>query len=120
MLKNITIMIDNSTYMNKDYAITFKNPEALNRLLQDINEEITARNLIEEEMVIDILTLKIICYKIIEPIPLFTALTFDDSTKPEKVFQKMHEFIKFVINVVEKKKLLFQKVRIFHLKKLHL
>ncbi len=102
MLKNLTILNGQDVYLNKDYAISFKNPEALLQTLKNIDEEITARGFYNDELVIDIITLKIICYKIKEPIPYFISLTYDDSSLPDKIIPKMHKLIKKLSSFVEK------------------
>ncbi|MCP4763871.1 MAG: hypothetical protein GY870_19020 [archaeon] len=102
MLKNITIIFDNLVYLNKDYAISFKNPDTLLRLLKGIDEEITSRGFFKEETVIDILTMKIVCYKVKTPFPLFIALTFDDSIVPEKIYPQLHQIIESAVDFIER------------------
>ena len=102
LLKNITILRGNETYLNKDFAVSFRNSEVLPQLLKDIDEELTSRGFYEEDLVIDIITLKIICYKMKNPIPLFVSLTYDDSSLPEQILPHMHKILKILRNFLEK------------------
>jgi signal recognition particle receptor subunit beta len=101
MLKNITIFSDKIVYLNKDYAISFKNPDFLQRFLLDVDEEMVNRGYYDQERVIDLLSLNIICYKIKEPLPLFFALTFDDSIEPQKAFDRLQDLIDVTLNYIE-------------------
>lgn len=101
MLKNITIFSDRLVYLEKDYGISFKNPNFLPKFLRGIDEEMTVRGYYEEENTIDILTLKIICYKIKSP-PLFFALTYDDSIDPEQVYPHLQDLIEATLGYIEK------------------
>ena len=40
LLKNITILRGNETYLNKDFALSFRNPEVLPQMLKFIDEEV--------------------------------------------------------------------------------
>ncbi len=102
MLKNLTILNRQEIYLNRDFAISFKNPEALLQTLKNIDEEVTARGFYNDELVIDIITLKIICYKVKEPIPYFISLTYDDSSLPDQIIPKMHKLIKKLNKFFEK------------------
>jgi signal recognition particle receptor subunit beta len=102
LLKNITILRENETYLNKDFAVSFRNPEVLPQLLKNIDEELTSRGFYEEELIIDIITLKIICYKMKNPIPLFVSLTYDDSSLPDQILPKMHKILKILRTFLEK------------------
>jgi GTPase SAR1 family protein len=102
LLKNITILRGNETYLNKDFAVSFRNSEVLPQLLKDIDEELTSRGFYEEDLVIDIITLKIICYKMKNPIPLFVSLTYDDSSLPDQILPKMHKILKILRTFMEK------------------
>ena len=102
MLKDITVLRGNEVYLHKEYAISFKNPEVLPQLLKSIDEEVTSRRFYDENLVIDIITLKIICYKIKTPIPLFFSLTYDDSSLPEQITPKLHKLIKVITNFLTK------------------
>ncbi len=102
LLKNITILRGSEIYLNKDFAVSFRNPEFLPQLLKDIDEELTSRGFYEEDLVIDIITLKIICYKMKNPIPLFVSLTYDDSSLPDQILPKMHKILKILRTFLEK------------------
>lgn len=93
MLKNITIKDKEKTYFNKDFAASFKDSDALTRVLQDIEKEMDTRGFFEEETIIDMLTIKTICYMVKDMNSLFIALTFDDSIKPDSVSGKLQSFI---------------------------
>ncbi|MBD3351478.1 MAG: hypothetical protein GF364_08320 [Candidatus Lokiarchaeota archaeon] len=82
MLKNILIMNDRLVYLNKDFAYSFKNENALIEILKLTNKEMEERAFYDENMVIDMLTIKSICRKYKES-NLFLALTFDDSIDPK-------------------------------------
>ena len=110
LLKNITILSGNATYLNKDFAVSFRNPEVLPQLLKNIDEEITSRGFYEEDLIIDIITLKIICYKIKNPIPLFISLTYDDSSLPEQIMPKMHKILKILRSFFEKTNISEEKI----------
>ncbi|MHA1302034.1 MAG: ADP-ribosylation factor-like protein [Candidatus Helarchaeota archaeon] len=101
MLKNITIFSNKVVYLNKDYAVAFKNEKFLEQFLLEIDEEMTVRGYYDEEMVLDILSLKIIAYKIKDPLPLFLALTFDDSIDPVQVFDKLQDLIDITLEYIE-------------------
>ncbi len=103
MLKNISILNGKDSYLNKDFAFAFKNPEAFPLMLKIIDEELTSRGFFDEELVIDIITLKIICYKMRDPFPLFVSLTYDDSSLPEQIIPKLQKLIKVIRNFLEKK-----------------
>ena len=105
MLKNITILKGKDTYFNKDFAFAFKDPEALHQMLKMVDKELTSRGFYEEELVIDIITLKIICYKMKDPFPLFISLTYDDSSLPEQIIPKLQNLLKVIRNFIEKKKI---------------
>ena len=102
LLKNITILRGNETYLHKDFAVSFRNPEVLPQMLKILDEEVTSRGFFEEYMVIDIITLKIICYKMKNPIPLFIALTYDDSSLPDQIMPKMHKILDILKVFIEK------------------
>lgn len=102
LLKNITILKGEEIYLHKDFAVSFRNPEVLPQMLKNIDEELTSRGFYEEDLVIDIITLKIICYKMKNPIPLFISLTYDDSSLPEQIFPKMHKILKILRTFLEK------------------
>ncbi|MFX0141575.1 MAG: ADP-ribosylation factor-like protein [Candidatus Hodarchaeota archaeon] len=102
MLKNITIFSNKVVYLNKDYAIAFKNEDFLPRFLLDVDEEMTNRGFFERETVIDMLTLKVIAYKIMNPFPLFFALTFDDAIDPEKVSPHLQDLIESTLGFIER------------------
>ncbi|NVM03894.1 MAG: hypothetical protein HWN67_16300 [Candidatus Helarchaeota archaeon] len=108
MLKNITIFGEKLTYLDKDYAIAFKNPDFLPKFLRDVDEEMTTRGYYEKEAVIDLLTLKIICYKIKDPYPLFLGLTFDDSTDAEIIFERIQDLIDITLDYIEKTDSLYE------------
>ncbi len=108
MLKNITIFGEKLTYLDKDYAIAFKNPDFLPKFLRDVDEEMTTRGYYEKETVINLLTLKIICYKIKDPYPLFLGLTFDDSADPEKIFERVQDLIDITLDYIEKTDSLYE------------
>ncbi|HEA70555.1 hypothetical protein LCGC14_0706670 [marine sediment metagenome] len=103
MLKNITILKGKDTYLNKDFAFAFKDPEALHQMLKMIDEELISRGFYEEELVIDIITLKIICYKMKDPFPLFVSLTYDDSSLPDQIIPKLQKLLKVIRNFLGKK-----------------
>ena len=105
MLKNITILKGKDTYFNKDFAFAFKDPEALQQMLKMIDKELTLRGFYDEELVIDIITLKIICYKMTDPFPLLVALTYDDSSLPEQIIPKLQKLLKVIRNFLGKKKI---------------
>jgi signal recognition particle receptor subunit beta len=100
MLKNLYVAstCDRSlVYFNRDVAISFKSdPGALIRLLQDVNGEMGARGYQNEETVIDLLTIKTLCLRQEEPMPLFVALTFDDSVDPERGYKNLHQVMQRV------------------------
>ena len=110
MLKNITILRDDQTYLNKDFAVAFKKPEVLQQMLKIVDEEVTSRGFYNEDLVIDIITLKIICYKIKDPFPLFVSLTYDDSSLPEQIIPKMHKLLKVIRKFLEKTNLKDEKI----------
>ena len=101
MLKNITIFSNKVIYLQKHYALSFKNEEFLERFLLDIDEEMTNRGYYDQEMVLNVLSIRTICYKIKEPMPLFVALTFDDSIEPEQVFPKIQDLIDITLDYIE-------------------
>jgi len=103
LLKNITILKGKDTYLNKDFAFAFKDPEALHQMLKMIDEELISRGFYEEELVIDIITLKIICYKMKDPFPLFVSLTYDDSSLPDQIIPKLQKLLKVIRNFLGKK-----------------
>lgn len=102
MLKDITILRGNEVYLHKDFAISFKNSEVLPQLLKYIDEEVTTRGFYDEDLIIDIITLKIICYKIKTPIPLFISLTYDDSSLPNQITPKLHKLITVICNFFDR------------------
>lgn len=101
VLKNITILKDDYTYMYKDYAISFMDPSTLHRLLVDINNEMGTRGYYNEENVIDIMTIKILCFKIKKP-SIFVSFTFDDSVNPENYYSPLHKFLDASVKFIEK------------------
>lgn len=102
MLKDITVLRGNEVYLHKEFAISFKNSEVLPQLIKYFDEEVTSRGFYDEDLVIDIITLKIICFKIKTPIPLFFSLTYDDSSLPEQITPKLHKLIKIVTKFLAK------------------
>lgn len=66
-----------------------------------MNEEMTARKYLNQETVLDFLSVKIICYKIIKPFPVFFALTYDDSIIPEKHYPTLHSVIKKTLDYLK-------------------
>jgi len=102
MLKDITVLRGNEVYLHKEFAISFKNSEVLPQLLKYIDEELTSRGFYDEELIIDIITLKIICFKVKEPIPLFYSLTYDDSSLPEQITPKLHKLIEVITKFLTK------------------
>ncbi len=89
-------MRGNEVYLHKEFAISFKNSEVLPQLLKYVDEEVTSRGFYDEDLIIDIITLKIICFKIKTHIPLFFSLTYDDSSLPEQITPKLHKLIKVI------------------------
>lgn len=102
MLKDITVLRGNEVYLHKEFAISFKNSEVLPQLIKYFDEEVTSRGFYDEDLVIDIITLKIICFKIKTPIPLFFSLTYDDSSLPEQITPKLHKLIKIITKFLAK------------------
>jgi len=102
LLKDVTILRDDEIYLNKEYAISFKNPIVLPQLIKYFDEEVTTRGFYDEDLIVDIITLKMICYKIKDPIPLFISLTYDDSSLPDQIIPKLHKLIKVVQKFLEK------------------
>ncbi|MHA1727330.1 MAG: ADP-ribosylation factor-like protein [Promethearchaeota archaeon] len=102
MLKNITILIEDYKYLDRDYAISFRDHTFLPKLLRALDKEIIEREFYDEEMIIDLLTMKIICYKIKKPLSLFIALTFDDSIVPENIFPSIYRLVEIAIKFVKK------------------
>ncbi len=102
MLKDITVLRGNEVYLHKEFAISFKNSEVLPQLLKYFDEEVTSRGFYDEDLVIDIITLKIICFKIKTPLPLFFSLTYDDSSLPEQITPKLHKLIKVITKFLAK------------------
>jgi len=110
LLKNITILRGDEIYLNKDFALSFRDPEVLPQMLKFIDEEVTSRGFYEEDLIIDIITLKIICYKMKNPIPLFISLTYDDSSLPEQIIPKIHKILKILRTFLEKTKISEEKI----------
>ncbi|MHA1380103.1 MAG: ADP-ribosylation factor-like protein [Candidatus Helarchaeota archaeon] len=101
MLKNISIFSNKVVYLNKDYAIAFKNEDFLSNFLLEIDDEMTSRGYYDQELVLDVISLKIICYKVKDPLPLFVSLTFDDSVDPVQVFPKIQDLIDITLDYIE-------------------
>ena len=68
MIKDITVLRGNDVYLHKEFTISFKNSDVLPQLLKYVDEEITSRGFYDEDLIIDIITLKIICFKIKTPL----------------------------------------------------
>ncbi len=101
MLKNLYVASasdPNIVYFNHDVAISFKcDPGVLPRLLRDINWEMGTRGFRNEETVVDLLTIKILCLRRENPVPVFVAITFDDSVDPERVYQNLYQVINRIV-----------------------
>ncbi len=95
MLKNLYVASasdPNHVYFNHDVATSFKcDPWALSRLLRDVNCEMGIRGFTDEETVVDLLTIKSLCLRRVTPVPIFVALTCDDSLNPESVYSNLQE-----------------------------
>ncbi|WP_371805060.1 Rab family GTPase [Candidatus Lokiarchaeum ossiferum] len=104
MLKNVTIIGEKKSVYSKDIAFSFITPDFLSNFMININEEMTARKYFNQETVLDLLSVKIICYKILEPFPLFFALTYDDSIVPEKFYPTLHSVIEKTLDFLKDKK----------------
>jgi len=68
LIKDITVLRGVEVYLHKEFAISFKNSEVLPQLLKYIDEEVTSRGFYDEDLIIDIIKLKIICFKIKTPL----------------------------------------------------
>jgi GTPase SAR1 family protein len=110
LLKNITILRGDEIYLLKDFAISFRNPDVLPQMLKNIDDELTSRGFYEEDLVIDIITLKIICYKMKNPVPLFISLTYDDSSLPDQIIPIMHKILKILRTFLEKTNVSAEKI----------
>lgn len=100
MIKNLTILGGNKVLVERDYAIGFIDPDALPRLLKDLDNELTSRGFFDDETVIDIITTRVVCYKKQKP-ALFVSLTVDDSIVPENVFPSIHKLINVTENYIK-------------------
>ena len=101
MLKNITIIGETAVF-NKNFAISFLTPKFLPDFLQNLNNEMSARKYYNKEMAVDFLNVKILCYKIIDPIPLFFALVYDDSVVLEKLQPALQKVVHFTLEYIQK------------------
>ena len=101
MLKNVTIIGERKNIFSKDVAFSFSTPEFANVMLLYIDKEMTARKYFNQETILDFLSVKTICYKIMKPIPLFFALTYDDSIIPEKFYPTLHSLIKKTLDYLK-------------------
>lgn len=101
MIKNLTILSNNQVLVERDYGIGFIDPDALPRLLKDLDNELTSRGFFDDDATtIDIITTRIVCYKNKKP-DIFVSLTVDDSIVPKNLHPSINKLISVTKNYIK-------------------